>query len=72
MSKQIEWFDGVMESTVSVGPWFARATSSDWAVFLDGVGKVRGGTRQNRVDGKIAVIDAFDELRVSLTVEDGQ
>lgn len=64
----IEWKDGAIESTVSMGPWFVRATSGDWAVYLDGVGKVRSGMRDSRAENKAAITAALAELRVSTVV----
>ena len=59
-----EWQDRAAESTFSMGPWFARASSGDWSVFLDGVGVVRSGMRATRADSKAAIIAALAELRV--------
>jgi hypothetical protein len=58
------WNDGPIESTLSVGPWFARATGGDWAVFLDDVGAVRRGMRANRAENKAAILEELRELRV--------
>lgn len=60
-----EWKEGSVDSTLSIGPWFARATGVDWAVFLDGVGRVRNGVRGSRADNKAAIEAALVELRVN-------
>jgi hypothetical protein len=66
----IEWKDGAVESTASMGPWFVRATSSDWAIFLDDVGAVRRGMRDTRAENKAAIVAALAVLRV-IASDDG-
>ena len=59
-----EWKDGAFESTASMGPWFVRATSGNWSVFLDDVGEVRRGMRGTRTENKAAIVAALTVLRV--------
>lgn len=58
--------DRAMESTLEIGPWYLRATSAGWAVWLDGVGKVRSGMRSTREGNKAAIEAALAELRVNV------